>query len=154
MPDCDIYIEHFGIDKKGNTAPYIDKDLYHQGMKWKHKIHNDHKTVLIETFFHEHIDGTLRDKLTKKLKDIDIECKPLPNDAIIETLREHNQITEFSDLMSEILKRHKANWFDQEKLNSKLNASPYKKHLDIAIELMMPLRDGYEKILINQHIIK
>ena len=28
LPKHDVYIEHFGIDKKGNTAPYIDKDLY------------------------------------------------------------------------------------------------------------------------------
>ena len=147
LPEHDVYIEHFGIDKKGNTAPYIDKDLYHQGMKWKHKIHNDNKTVLIETFFHEHIDGTLRNKLTKKLKDIDIECKPLPNDAIIETLREHDEITRFSDLMSKIIKRYKANWFDQKKLEAKLNASPHKEHLEIALELMMPLKDRYEKIL-------
>ena len=150
LPEYDVYIEHFGIDKKGNTAPYIDKESYHQGMKWKNKIHKDNKTVLIETFFHEHIDGSLRNKLTNRLKDVGIECTPLPNDAIIETLSENKEITKFSKLMSDIIKRYKANWFDQEKLNSKLNVSPHKKHLDIALELMMPLRDRYEKILIDQ----
>ena len=38
----------------------------------------------------------------------------------------------------------------QYKLNSKINASPHKKHLGIALELMMPLKDRYEKILIDQ----
>ena len=52
--------------------------------------------------------------------------------------------------MSQIIKRYKANWFDQKKLNSKINASPHKKHLDIALELMMPLKDRYEKILTDQ----
>jgi DNA helicase IV len=150
LPEHNIYIEHFGIDKNGNTAPYIDKEKYHQGIGWKRKIHKDHKTVLIETFFHEHIDGSLRNKLTKKLEDAGIECKPLPNDAVIETLHENNELTEFAKLMSQIIKRYKANWFDQRKLNSKLNASPHKKHLDIALELMMPLKDRYEKILTDQ----
>ena len=150
LPEHNIYIEHFGIDKNGNTAPYINKEEYRQGIEWKRKIHKDHETVLIETFFHEHIDGSLRNKLTKKLEDAGIECKPLPNDAVIETLRENNELTEFSKLMSQIIKRYKANWFDQKKLNSKINASPHKKHLGIALELMMPLKDRYEKILADQ----
>ena len=150
LPEHNIYIEHFGIDENGNTAPYINKEEYHQGIEWKRKTHKDHETVLIETFFHEHIDGSLRNKLTKKLEDAGIECKPLPNDAVIETLRENNELTEFAKLMSQIIKRYKANWFDQEKLNSKINASPYKEYLDIALELMMPLKDRYEKILIDQ----
>nr|MBT6355069.1 UvrD-helicase domain-containing protein [Pelagibacteraceae bacterium] len=150
LPEYDAYIEHFGTDKNGNTAPYIDKEKYHQGMEWKRKIHENHKTVLIETFFHEHIDGSLRTKLTKKLKDAGIECKPIPNDAVIETLRENKELTEFAILMSKIIKRYKANWFDQKKLNSKINASPHKKHLNIALELMMPLKDRYDKILIEQ----
>ena len=150
LPEHDVYIEHFGTDKNGNTAPYIDKEKYHQGMEWKRKIHTSNKTILIETFFHEHIDGSLRTKLTKKLKDSGIECKPIPSDAVIETLKENKELTAFSVLMSEIIKRYKANWFDQEKLNSKINASPHKKHLNIALELMKPLKDRYDKILIEQ----
>ena len=150
LPEHNIYIEHFGTDKNGNTAPYIDKEKYHEGMEWKHKIHEANKTVLIETFFHEHIDGSLRAKLTAKLNDAGIECTPIPSDAVIETLRENKQLTEFSILMAQIIKRYKANWFDEKKLNSKINASPHKEHLNIALELMMPLKDRYEKILIEQ----
>jgi len=147
LPEHNIYIEHQGIDKNGSTAPYVDRDLYNKKIEWNHNIHKANKTILVETFYYEHKDGTLRSNLTKKLNDLGIECKPLPNDAIIETLREHEEITKFSDLIAEIIKRYKANWFDQDKLNSKINASPYKKHLNIALELMMPLMNRYEKIL-------
>ena len=147
LPEHNVYIEHQGIDKDGSTAPYIDRDLYNKKIEWNHNIHKANKTILVETFYYEHKDGTLRSNLTKKLNDLGIESNPLPNDAIIETLREHEEITRFSDLMAEIIKRYKANWFDQDKLNSKINASPYKKHLNIALELMMPLMNRYEKIL-------
>ncbi len=33
LTDYDIWIEHFGIDKKGNTAPYIDREKYHCEME-------------------------------------------------------------------------------------------------------------------------
>jgi DNA helicase-4 len=147
LPKHDIYIEHFGVDRSGNTAPYIDKDVYIDGARWKRQLHEKNKTKLVETYFYEHIEGILKNKLTERLKAHGVECNPIPNNEIIETLREHKEITEFSNLMANIIKRYKANWFDQDKLNRKINSSPYKKHLNIALELMMPLRNRYEKIL-------
>ena len=147
LPEHDIYIEHFGVNRNGDTAPYIDRDAYIDGAKWKRQLHENNKTKLVETYFYEHIEGVLKDKLTERLKLHGVELNPIPNDAIIETLREHEEITKFADLMASIIKRYKANWFDQDKLNSKINSSPHKKHLNIALELMMPLMKRYEKAL-------
>ena len=147
LPEYGIYIEHFGVDRNGNTASYIDKDEYIEGARWKRQIHEKNQTKLIETYFYEHIEGSLRSKLTERLKAHGVECNPISNDSIIETLRENEEITKFSVLMATILKRYRANWFDQDKLNSKINSSSHKKHLEIALELMMPLLDRYEKTL-------
>ncbi len=147
LPEYDVYIEHFGIDEDGSTAPYIDRKSYEDGMKWKRAIHKDNKTTLIETFYHEHKAGRISSLLKQRLTDIGVECKPIPNDAIIETLREHNEITKFSILMADILKRHKANWFDKEQLEKKIKASLYPEHLNIALELLEPIRNRYEKVL-------
>ena len=35
LPDFGVYLEHVGIDRKGNTATYVDREKYHQGMAWK-----------------------------------------------------------------------------------------------------------------------
>jgi len=153
LPEHDIYIEHFGVDRNGNTAPYIDKDVYIEGAKWKRKLHKENKTKLVETYFYEHIEGVLKNRLTERLKAHGVELNPIPNDELIETLRKNKEITKFSDLMAEIIKRYKANWFDQDKLNRKIDSSPYKKHLHIAKELMMPLWTRYEKILRDSHKI-
>jgi DNA helicase-4 len=59
LPDVDIYIEHFGIDRQGNTAPYIDKQSYTEGMQWKRELHKTHGTALIETFHYEQQEGVL-----------------------------------------------------------------------------------------------
>ena len=50
LPDYDIWLEHFGIDQDGRTAPYIDQEKYHKGMEWKRGIHAQNKTKLLETY--------------------------------------------------------------------------------------------------------
>ena len=50
LPDYDIYIEHFGIDRNGKTAPYIDNKAYIEGMKWKVSLHKKYGTTLMQTF--------------------------------------------------------------------------------------------------------
>jgi DNA helicase-4 len=149
LPEHDVYIEHVGIDRDGSTAPYIDREAYEEGMEWKRKIHKANETTLVETFYYEHKEGQIRSLLKQRLTDLGVECNPMPDDAIIETLREHNEITKFSDLMADILKRYKANWFDKKQLDEKIKDSPYPKHLNIALELLKPIRNRYEKALVD-----
>ena len=49
-----FYLEHWGIDRDGNTAPSVDKKKYHEGMEWKRGVHEKHGTRLIETYYYEH----------------------------------------------------------------------------------------------------
>ena len=50
LPDHDIYIEHFGIDREGNTASWIDKEGYNAEIRWKQEVHKDNNTTLVETY--------------------------------------------------------------------------------------------------------
>ena len=49
LPTYNTYIEHFGVDRKNRTAPFIDREKYLQGMNWKRRIHKENGTTLIET---------------------------------------------------------------------------------------------------------
>jgi len=149
LPEYEIYIEHIGWDRNKNTAPYIDKEAYVKGVEWKRDIHKKNQTHLIETFFYEHIEGELKQSLKNKLEAFGVKCTPLPEDAIIETLKEgeENEISKFADLMADLIKSYKANCFDTEKLNNKLARTPHREHLEIALELMMPLYERYEDVL-------
>ena len=35
LADHGIYIEHFGLDAEGNTAPFVDREKYIEEMEWK-----------------------------------------------------------------------------------------------------------------------
>lgn len=41
LPEAGIYIEHFGVDARGRTAPFVDQEEYRKGMEWKRKLHKD-----------------------------------------------------------------------------------------------------------------
>lgn len=75
LPKYGVYIEHFGIDENGNTAPYVDRELYHQGIDWKRKLHAQYSTKLIETYSYERRKGGLGNNLSKKLIEAGVVLK-------------------------------------------------------------------------------
>ncbi len=50
LPDLDVYIEHFGINEKGETRPGINKEKYNKDREWKISVHEENGTNLIQTF--------------------------------------------------------------------------------------------------------
>jgi DNA helicase-4 len=147
LPEYGIYIEHFGTARDGSTAPYIDMDLYQQGMDWKRSLHENNNTQLVETFFYEHIEGNLKKVLNERLEKAGIKFKPLPDEAVLETLRESGDITAFASLVTDIIKLLKVNWFDQSKLDKKIKNSPHPKHLEVMLELVNPIMGKYQQVL-------
>ncbi len=95
LPDYDIYIEYFGIDRKGNVPEYFfGKDgksasaTYKEGIEWKRKIHKENGTTLIECYAYEHFEGVLLDNLKTKLGNI--ELRELSIDEILGSSKKKN----------------------------------------------------------------
>jgi DNA helicase-4 len=65
-----IYVEYFGIDGKGNTAPYVDRDMYLKEIDWKRETHAQNHTTLVELTYQDLRDGILTQKLEKALDDV------------------------------------------------------------------------------------
>jgi len=60
LPAHDLYIEHFGVDRAGRTAPHIDSADYQRAMAWKRSLHEQHGTRLVETYSYYQREGILR----------------------------------------------------------------------------------------------
>ena len=58
LGDYDVYIEHFGINREGKTAPYIDTEKYAQQMKWKRQIHRQYRTTLSKLTITKNLKAT------------------------------------------------------------------------------------------------
>ena len=92
LPDYDIYIEHYGIDRDGNTAEYIDKNKYNESILWKRKIHNKHNTILIETYSYEKSEGVLLDNLYEKLKAYNVQFNKNNFDELLNKFNKKNGV--------------------------------------------------------------
>lgn len=77
IKDMDIYIEHYGIDREGNTRPDINAVTYHEIIKKKRLLHVECKTTLIETFHYEWKENTLLSGLKAKLASQHVICNPM-----------------------------------------------------------------------------
>ncbi len=88
LTSADIYLEHFGIDRKGNTRVGIDSQQYNFEMQKKRELHKEQNTTLIETYHYNWIEGKLEDTLLQHMKDHDITIKQRPSEEIFQKLNE------------------------------------------------------------------
>ena len=71
LPDYDIWIEHFGVNKHGDPPSFFSSEErreYVDGMEWKRKLHAANGTVLVESYSWWHSEGKLVDNLWDVLK--------------------------------------------------------------------------------------
>ena len=114
-----IYVEHFALNAKGNTPPFIDKKEYLRSMAWKRQLHAAHGTTLIETYSHECAAGKLTEKLAKKLAAHGVTLSPIPSDEVFAILEEQGRIDPFTRLVANFLGHFKGARLSFEEVNQR-----------------------------------
>lgn len=147
LTEFGIYIEHLGIDRDGNTAPYIDAAHYNAGIEWKRQLHSKHATRLVETYHYEQREGCLLSNLEEKLASEGVLFEPLPADSVLHTLREFGAISKFSLLLSSLLKRYRANCYIPGELERLADHLESTGQLKAAMDLLRPIIERYEALL-------
>ena len=147
LPDYGIYIEHFGLDAKKQTAPYIDREEYLRDMKWKREKHRRHGTVLIETFSHEHAGRVLLCNLAKKLADRSVAMSPIPPERVFEVLREQGRIDPFTRLVATFLRHFKSSGLSIDALRNRALGHRDPERSLAFVKLFEPIAKRYEQAL-------
>ncbi|EKO3839028.1 UvrD-helicase domain-containing protein [Vibrio harveyi] len=153
LPDHDIYIEYYGTDEHGNTAPYIDREQYHAGIQWKRQTHKKYGTGYIEVFYSQHKKGQLTDALEKELIRQGVDTNPVSDNALLNGLAKNGQVTELAKLLSALVDMYKAACLDEEGVQRIIKESIDPKQTSKALELLMPLYHRYEGYLKEQQEI-
>lgn len=118
LPEYGIYIEHFGINRYGATAPNIDAHAYNKSIEWKRQLHSTHGTKLIETFSWERMEGNLTELLAKKLSVCGVEICPYDPDSIHELMETAGLNKKLVSLLKDFLVVYKENQYSISELRS------------------------------------
>ena len=148
----DIYIEHYGVDRNGNTRPDIDASSYGESMHQKELLHKECGTVLLETYHYEWKENTLLENLKAKLAASGISCNPLHPSEIFEKLNGQKQLSSWSELMKKALQAIRVERLDEEQIVSRLkkfNIHQPKKYAT----LLDALHTAYKHELARQNSI-
>lgn len=150
LVEHDIYIEHYGIDREKNTAPFINSTKYNQDIEWKRKIHSENETICLETFHYQKQEGNLLDKLAEQLNKHNIEIEPIADKAILDTLKEAGKVSILARLLSSLLANVKNSCQTiQQAIDIAQQASNSAQAM-AALDLLLPILERYEGTLDSQ----
>ena len=147
LPEHGIYIEHFGIDAAGNTAPFVDRGQYWRDMEWKRGVHAEHGTVLIETFSHEQADGRLLRNLTETLETHGVTLSPIPREEVFAALDRQGRIDPFTRLVATFLQHFKGSRLSFEYVAKCASAHRDRKRAQAFLAVFRPIFERYEEAL-------
>ncbi|MGJ8691435.1 MAG: UvrD-helicase domain-containing protein [Thalassotalea sp.] len=147
LPEYNLYIEYYGIDKQGNTAPYIDQDAYHAGIAWKKATHEQYNTQCIALTYGQHKQGKLLSALETALSNADVKCEMLPAESILSSLKETGRITVLAELFSKLLGLYKVAYLDESAEKKIIKQAKDPKQITKALQLLKPIMAAYNKRL-------
>ena len=156
LPDYDIYIEYFGIDKNGNVAPYFEgkngknaKETYNDSLLWKRHIHKNNKTIMIETYYYEKKDNTLIEKLKHELIKHNVKMEEKTDKQLWQEITNGQNyiISELSKTFETIINLIKSNNYTISKIKEIIDYSYNKENNLIVIDLVEPIFNRYNDYL-------
>ena len=146
LPDYDIYIEHFGINRNGKTAPFVDQVEYEAGMNWKKQLHREKQTTLIETFSYEMQEGVLTDLLYTKLENKGARFSPMSFEnllALLHKIKEEKKATELTKLIVNFLDLFKQSGHSFETIREKASQHPKRSRCHAFLDIFEPILAEY-----------
>ncbi len=124
LTEYGIYIEHFAIDERGNTPPFIQQKKYLADMRWKRNLHAKRGTTLVESYSYQRRNGTLFQELARKLQALGVRFRPGTNTDPLKTLRELGEVDRLTHLLTTFLQHVMSNRYDMETLRRTASEFP------------------------------
>ncbi len=146
LPEYDIYIEHFGINQNGKTAPFVDQFKYEIDMNWKRQLHKENQTTLVETYSYEMQEGTLTDLLYTKLEKKGVQFSPMSFEdllALLNEIGEEKKATLLTKLIVNFLDLFKQSGYSFETVREKASQHQEKTRCHAFLDIFEPILSEY-----------
>ncbi len=151
LTESGVYIEHFGVRRSQNangkitltTAPNINRKAYLEGMDWKRKVHEEHETILVETYSYERVEGRLTEALEEKLAPI-VTPNPIPAEKVFDQLTEMGQVDAFTQTLGTFLRHYKSSGATAEDCHDRAKMSRDKARSFAFLKIFEAVLEAYE----------
>jgi len=153
LPDYDIYLEHFGVDKNGMVHFTQNKNQnasqskkYQEDMAWKRDLHKKYQTKLIETFSYEFTEKNWKEKLIDKLNAYNVNFSQRNIEEIFLTLKASGSVKQIVELFGIFLDLSKSNDYSLQKLQEIILSRNNVRELAF-FDIFSPIYQAYEEYL-------
>lgn len=149
IKDTNIYLEHFGVDRAGNTRPDIDKVQYNLDMQSKRDLHSECDTILVETFHYDWTEGNLEKRLNCILHSVDIATHERTQDEIFDSLKKLGFLEESAERYLKCLQAIRVEQLDEASVLLRLQQNKI-VYAEQYTELLVSIHDDYILELVEQ----
>lgn len=139
------FIEYFGIDRHGKTAPGVDATRYNAGMKWKREIHKEHGTELVEFFAYEAMEGTLDTSIGGRLREAGIKPSPLSAEEVRDLVARPQRIDPLGSLLGTFLSLFKGNQWTLAEIRDVAAKHPHSARMIAFVDVFELVLAKYEE---------
>lgn len=153
LPEFNLYIEYFGIDDNGDTAPYIDRKKYHQSIQWKRETHLQNNTQCLEFTYGQHKAGVLLTSINQYFQENELEYSQLSDETMLANLRETGRITVLAEIFTKLVGLYKAACLDADSEKNIIAKAADPKQMQKVLELLTPIVDNYQQTLTDNNEI-
>lgn len=156
LPDYDIYIEYFGINKNGAVPSYFNgangmtaTETYQASLKWKQQTHKLNNTVMIECYAYEKLEGSLLENLRNKLVACSVKLTPKAADELWEQVSAGGEtvLQGVIELFETVINLIKSNGYSIAAVRELNARNSNAENNNIILSLVEPIFDAYCRLL-------
>ena len=149
LPDYDIYLEHFALDRKGR--PPENWGDYSESVQWKRQLHRDSGTTLVES--HSWEVGDLRfDALRHKLEAHGVEMERRDCAELVIELAKR-KILVLADLLNTFMKHAKAADLSIDDMLGRAGSGSTRERSERFLTIYQTVRQRYEQLLRDERAV-
>lgn len=159
LPDYNIYIEYFGVNRNLEVPSYFKPingmsatEAYRASMKWKRDTHREHQTTMIECYAYEKFEGILLDALKEKLVAASVTLIPKSSKELWEQVAAESDslLDGIIELFETLINLIKSNGYDIATVRKLNHFGSNIQTNNILLSLLEPIFNEYCKYLLSE----
>jgi len=156
LPDLNLYIEYFGIDRNGNVPPWFSQrngksasQTYRESMEWKRSLHKTNGTRMIEVYAYEKLEGKLLDSLKARLQNAGAVLNPKSAQELWKEISGGRQsaLDRVAELFGTVISLIKSNDMGIAGIRERNANCGALFGIELALDLIDPIFERYEQML-------